>query len=84
VKRSGLHRRRSPALKTYIEDHFATAHDLRESTKCRYRTDLRTHLMPYLGNVAVSKLTVDAMRKWLRELQASGATPAAVTSALLP
>ena len=80
VRLIGLHRK-GPDLAAYIEDHLSTSFDLRENTLYRYRVDLRTHVVPYLGDIPVGKLTVDDVRGWLRKLQEVGATPAAIRSA---
>jgi integrase-like protein len=46
--------------------------DIAPSTKARYRSDIRSHIVPYIGAVPLASLTSAKLTALYRELEASG------------
>jgi integrase len=65
-------------LAAWVEQWRPTTVDLRESSRARDESYLRTHVLPTFGKVPLARITPLAVRQWVAEMVASGKAAATV------
>lgn len=75
--------REVPTLATFVEAEWETiALHLRKATARTYRSAIRQHLLPALGQRRVSKITTARVKDFMATLRAKGLAPATVNGAV--
>jgi len=59
----------------WVDEWWTTAVHLRESTRARYERDLRLHILPRFGALALAEITPRDIRAWLAEMVAADVGP---------
>jgi integrase len=68
-------------LRAYAEAWVAERPELRHKTLELYRSLLRRHVLPFLGDVPLLKITTERVRSWCSDLLANGVSPTTTAKA---
>ena len=69
-------------LSDWVDEWLPTRHDLRATTHVRLEASMRSQVLPKFGGTPLTRITNSDVRVWVREMLATGLSPASIRKAV--